>query len=244
MQMVPESTSPWVIDNRASPLRAGWKDAVMAVQANDTHPFPTADPLDSTAIRSGNGGVRLRMDPTGSQHGALDGAWWPYTNDLAAELPALIAGVNAWLAGRQPDHSEHVNRVAVNRNAWSQIPDRTEVNGRRVRVAWFTSIDVHTITVSCANGDHYDLLVVPPDTLNDTASAAMATAANANNPLGGSEILRPTSPDPLSSPVDSWHDPDPSRHPEWENEGGSITGEPAPGRDPAAGWRRPNPAAN
>jgi hypothetical protein len=50
-------------------------------------------------------------------------------------------------------------------------------------------MDLHTITVSCPNDEHYDLLVVPPDALNDTAAIAMATAADAGNPLRGSAIL-------------------------------------------------------
>jgi hypothetical protein len=129
------------------------------------------------------------MDPTSGQHGALDGAWWPYTNDLAAELPALIAGVDAWLTGRRRGHSEHVSRIAVGRDAWPEIPHRAEISGRRVRIAWFTSMGLHTITVSCPNDEHYDLLVVPPDALNDTAAIAMATAADAGNPLRGSAIL-------------------------------------------------------
>ncbi|GIL30901.1 DUF5994 family protein [Actinocatenispora comari] len=205
----------------------------MAVQSTNADTFPTAAPLDPRIAPAGTGGVRLRMDPTRGQHGALDGAWWPYTNDLVAELPALVAGVDAWLTGRSPGHSEHVSRVAVARDEWGEIPERTEVGGRRVRVAWFRSIDVHTVSVSCPNGAIYDLLVIPPDALNDAASAAMATAADPGNALGGSEILRPIGQDPVSLPVDSWHDPGFGLHPEWETDGGSITGEPAWLRDPS-----------
>jgi hypothetical protein len=178
------------------------------------------------------------MDPTGGQHGALDGAWWPYTNELAAELPGLIAGVDAWLAGRTPGHSEQVSSVGVGWHAWNQVPDRAQVGGRRVRVGWFSSIDVHTVSVSCPNGDHYDLLVVPPDSLNDAASAVMTTAADAGNSLGGSEILLRQAGryDAVSLPVDAWHDPEPvlGQHPEWETDSGSITGDPPPGVDPTA----------
>lgn len=208
----------------------------MAVQITSADTLPATGPRDPRVSPAGrSGSVRLRMDPTSGQHGALDGAWWPYTNELAAELPALVAGVDAWLAGRKPGHSEQVSRVAVGWNAWNEIPDRTEVGGRRIRVAWFTSIDVHTVTVSCPNGDHYDLLVVPPDALNEAASAAMTAAADAGNTLGGSEILlRQTGRhDPVSLPVDAWHDPYLGQHPEWETDGGSITGDPPRGRDPA-----------
>jgi hypothetical protein len=182
--------------------------------------------------------VRLRIDRSGGQHGSLAGAWWPDTLALAAELPGLIAGVDAWLAGRTPGRSEQVSSVGVGWHAWNQVPDRAQVGGRRVRVGWFSSIDVHTVSVSCPNGDHYDLLVVPPDSLNDTASAVMTAAADAGNSLGGSEILlrQAGGYEPVSLPVDAWHDPESvlAEHPEWETDSGSITGDPPPGRDPAA----------
>lgn len=209
----------------------------MAVQIRNTATFPTRRPLDFRVQRTTNtGGVRLRMDPTSGQHGALDGAWWPYTNDLVAELPALIAGVDAWLAGRDPGRSELVSRVAVGWHAWNQIPDRTEIGGRRVQVGWFSNIDVHTVSVSCPNGSHYDLLVVPPDSLHDAAASVMTRAADARNELGGSEILLRQAGryDFGSLPVDAWHDPDPiaGQHSDWEIGVGGISDAASAERDP------------
>ncbi|WP_199517213.1 DUF5994 family protein [Nucisporomicrobium flavum] len=34
--------------------------------------------------------VRLRMDPVPSRTTVLDGAWWPRSTDVVAELPALV----------------------------------------------------------------------------------------------------------------------------------------------------------
>jgi hypothetical protein len=169
------------------------------------------------------------MDPTSGQHGALDGAWWPYTNDLVAELPALIAGVDAWLAARDPGRRELVSRVAVGWHAWNQIPDRTEIGGRRVQVGWFSNIDVHTVSVSCPNGSHYDLLVVPPDSLHDAAASVMTRAADARNELGGSEILLQQAGryDSGSLPVDAWHDPDPVAGERSDREIGAVDAAPS-----------------
>ncbi len=34
---------------------------------------------------------RLRLKPKAPQSGYVDGAWWPYSDDLTAELPDLLA---------------------------------------------------------------------------------------------------------------------------------------------------------
>ncbi|MGH3671343.1 MAG: DUF5994 family protein, partial [Pseudonocardiaceae bacterium] len=39
--------------------------------------------------------TRLRLKPSGSAGGVLDGAWWPRTTDPATELAALIEAVGA-----------------------------------------------------------------------------------------------------------------------------------------------------
>jgi len=40
---------------------------------------------------------RLRLKPAAPAMGHVDGAWWPRTRDLTAELPALLAAVAARL---------------------------------------------------------------------------------------------------------------------------------------------------
>ena len=105
--------------------------------------------------------ARLSLEPARVKRGGIIGGWWPRSRDAARELPGLIADVNAQ-AGR-------VSRVALLVTAFSNIPHRLIVSGRKVHVAWFRYMNVHTILLTMASHDDLVLLVVPP-----WASAAAA----------------------------------------------------------------------
>lgn len=193
----------------------------MAITASTpTNPSPIV-PGTTGPVR---GGLRLRMDRTRTQHGVLDGAWWPYSTDLTAELPALLTGLDAWLDSPHPGHGQHISRVAVSLTVWDSVPTRITFAGRRVVVAWFGSIDAHIISASCPNSDRVDLLVIPPGTPHDSALAAMARAADGRNTLRGTEILAELTPlaavrvmpDRASTRTDI------RQHTEWETDGGSV----------------------
>ena len=71
---------------------------------------------------------RLRLKPKAPQSGHVDGAWWPHSDDLAAELPDLLAVLSVRL-GR-------IDRVLYNVNEWAKPPSRKlETGGRLVRLA-------------------------------------------------------------------------------------------------------------
>ena len=93
-----------------------------ATSTPTTAPPPTRPPATP--------GLRLQLDPTMAGTGAVDGGWWPRSWDPDAELPGLIAGLAASLGP--------VTRVALNLDAWDSAPRRVAVDGRRVRVGWFT----------------------------------------------------------------------------------------------------------
>ena len=126
-------------------------------------------------------GLRLQLDPTMAATGAVDGGWWPRSRDPDAELPGLIAGLDASLGP--------VTRVALNLNAWDSAPRRVAVDGRRVRVGWFRHMDADTIGVARAAQDRVVLLVVPPQATTAAAQMAMARAADGANSAGPAEIL-------------------------------------------------------
>jgi len=169
-------------------------------------------PATATAVVGSQ--LRLRMTHTHTRHGVLDGAWWPYSTDLAAELPALIAGLEGWLDSSDHGPNRHVSRVAVSLTIWTNVPRRIEVAGHRVNVAWFGSIDAHTISVSCPNVADLDLLVIPPTAPPEPALAAMLKAVDGRNSLRGTEILTqlvgpPTQPAPSQRP---WTQPSTPQH--------------------------------
>ncbi len=63
-------------------------------------------------------------------------------------------------------------RIMLNPGAWEEHPRRIGVNGRIVRVGWFTTLDVHLLIATTATDRRVDLLVVP-----STVSAGWAAAA-------------------------------------------------------------------
>ncbi|GAA3114112.1 DUF5994 family protein [Streptomyces rectiviolaceus] len=114
--------------------------------------------------------LRLRLASPGSLPHPIDGAWWPSSYDLPTELPLLLAGLpRAW--GR-------ITSVTVNGAAWTLAPGRMLVLDQVVRLHRSTSLSApHTICLLAPNRGRWDLLVVPPDTPQDTAEPLMAAAA-------------------------------------------------------------------
>lgn len=120
--------------------------------------------------------LRLSLAPAGPAPAVLDGAWWPRSRDLGAELPTLTAVLDP-LWGR-------ITRVTVNPTHWPVVPRRVPVAGHAVNVGWFLSQqDPHELLLLSYHVGRWNLLVVPPGT--DPVSAAWLMAA-ASDPLGRS----------------------------------------------------------
>ena len=98
--------------------------------------------------------VRLRRDRSAGEV-AFDGAWWPRSWDLAAELPELVAAL-ATLGVR-------VERFTYPAEVWPPVDRKVAVAGRTVRTGAFRSMDPQLVSLT-VDGDHrLDLLVVPPE---------------------------------------------------------------------------------
>ncbi|WP_327251453.1 DUF5994 family protein [Streptomyces sp. NBC_01244] len=113
--------------------------------------------------------ARLVLTPKTALAGQLDGAWWPRSRDLAAELPVLVAALaEPW--GR-------ITRVTVNPTRWPVIPHKVPVAGHAVHVGWFTEQDPDKLILFSYTVGRWDLLVVPPQTAPAAAARLMAAAA-------------------------------------------------------------------
>lgn len=113
--------------------------------------------------------VRLSLTPKTALAGQLDGAWWPYSRDLEAELPPLAAALEEpW--GR-------VTRVTVHPARWPVVPRRVAVAGRVLHVGWFTEQDPDKLILLSFTVGRWDLLVVPPETGPAGAARLMTAAA-------------------------------------------------------------------
>ena len=116
---------------------------------------------------------RLRLKPKAPQSGYVDGAWWPHSDDLAAELPDLLAVLSVRL-GR-------IDRVLYNLNEWAKPSAKLVTGGRRVRLDGYRRQPLNTLEVLGLNRNKIALLVVPPDTDPNEAHATLMAAAAPSN---------------------------------------------------------------
>lgn len=125
---------------------------------------------------------RLALEPTMAGTGLFDGAWWPRSYDLAAELPDLITALSA--------HLGQIRRIALDTESWEDVPRSITVNGEIIRIGWLAA-SAETISLRLGILDQRLLLVIPPRTAGRTAAAAMACAATTGNHTPAGELLWP-----------------------------------------------------
>jgi hypothetical protein len=116
---------------------------------------------------------RLRLKPKAPRSGYVDGAWWPRCDDLATELPDLLAVLSVRL-GR-------IDRVIFNSNEWAKPSAKVATGGRRVRLDGYRLQPTNTVEVLGLNRNKMVLLVVPPNADPDKAHATLMTAAAPTN---------------------------------------------------------------
>lgn len=116
---------------------------------------------------------RLRLKPKAPQSGYVDGAWWPRSDDLTAELPDLLSVLSVRLGP--------IGRVIYNVNEWPKPPAKFATGGRTVRLDGYRLQPVSTIEVLGLNRNKIVLLVVSPHAEPQQAHAIMMTAAGPND---------------------------------------------------------------
>ncbi|MFF4950851.1 DUF5994 family protein [Streptomyces chattanoogensis] len=115
--------------------------------------------------------ARLTIAPPGPVLRRIDGAWWPHSTDLLAELPELLKAL--------PFDWPRIDHATVNGSIWSALPTRILVDGhvvclRRTRTA---RPGPDTVCLVAAGHGRWDLQIIPPDTPEAEAVAAMAMIA-------------------------------------------------------------------
>jgi hypothetical protein len=134
-----------------------------------------------TTIEPSGRTLRLKLKPKAPPTGSVDGAWWPRTRDLSAELPALLAV----LANRLGP----VERVSYNLTAWDAAPRRLDIGDRQVRMGGFHAQDPHTVDVIGPSGSRLTLLVLPSATDPVAAHQTLITASRRDNVDGIDHLL-------------------------------------------------------
>ncbi|WP_051865393.1 DUF5994 family protein [Streptomyces griseus] len=161
---------------------------------------------------------RLVLAPGETTPVLIDGAWWPRSRDLTAELPALIEILDP-LWGR-------ITRVTVNPTFWPVIPRKVPVRGHVVHVGWFEAEqDPHKLLLLSYTVGRWDLLVIPPETEPAIAARLMATATDPSRSLTATGLIheaerfRITAEEAVGS--------DSLREAVWDSEGGNDARRPA-----------------
>ncbi|MFI6486902.1 DUF5994 family protein [Streptomyces sp. NPDC050564] len=165
--------------------------------------------------------LRLQLAPTGTAPALIDGAWWPRSRDLMAELPALIAVLDP--------HRGRITHVTVNPTFWPVIPCKVPVQGHVVKVGWFKAEqDPHKLLLFSYTADRWDLLVIPPETSAVTAARLMSTATDPSRSLTASSLIKEAEFFRIAAEAD-W---DSTREMVWDSEGGHDARR-TPSRGPA-----------
>ncbi|MEV1035858.1 DUF5994 family protein [Streptomyces sp. NPDC050204] len=153
--------------------------------------------------------LRLVLAPAGSSPALVDGAWWPRSRDLTAELPPLMAVLDP-LWGR-------ITRVTVNPTYWPVVPRKVQVAGHLVHVGWFKAEqDPHKLLLLSYTTGRWDLLVIPPGTGPATAARLMTAAADPLRALTASGLMDEAEFFRIAAEAD-W---DSTRELAWDSEGG------------------------
>lgn len=132
--------------------------------------------------------VALVLDPGGM---SVDGLWWPRSDILAQELPALDLAIASSLGAR-------IARVSYVLGAWSDTPRRVRCDGHLIKIGWSShGVAPDNIDLSLDDYRRVVLKVIPADTPPEEArplidSATVLTSWPGRNlwvsatPTGGS----------------------------------------------------------
>ncbi|WP_426567623.1 DUF5994 family protein [Streptomyces canus] len=167
--------------------------------------------------------LRLVLAPLGTAPALIDGAWWPRSRDLTAELPALVEALDpVW--GR-------ITRVTVNPMFWPVVPRKLPVHGHVVHVGWFEAEqDPHKLLLLSYTVGRWDLLVIPPETEPVIAARLMATATDPSRSLTASGLMHEAEAFGIAAEdiaAEEAAGSDSAREAVWDSEGGHDSRTPA-----------------
>lgn len=133
------------------------------------------DPVVTSDAHVAEQPLRVQLKPAAPNPGGtgyVDGAWWPRSRDLAAELPALMQALATRLGA--------VERLAYNLGEWEPADRHVTAGHSRVRLDGFRSQGAGTVDAIAARG-RFTLLVIPPESSADNAREIALASADASN---------------------------------------------------------------
>jgi hypothetical protein len=142
-------------------------------------PAPALHPVGPQAASSR---THLRLTLSASIGvGPLDGAWWPRSTNLEAELAELV--------DHFPAKSGRIVHAVFSVPDWRPAHRRIKVKRGIIKVGSFPRDDSHRIMLSLSSREILQLMVVPPHSSPSLALAVMARATSPSNCDSAATIL-------------------------------------------------------
>ncbi|MBB3605374.1 hypothetical protein FHT40_005058 [Mycolicibacterium sp. BK556] len=124
---------------------------------------------------------RLRLKPKGPLTGRVDGAWWPHSDNLEAEVPDLLAVLSVRLGP--------ISYVLYKMTEWVKAVGKMPIGGRFVRLGGYQRQPSNTVEIQGLGGRKVVLLVVPAATDPHRAHTIMMAASVPGNASTVDELL-------------------------------------------------------
>lgn len=129
----------------------------------------------ATAAAQVSGSHRLALSAVAPTHGCVDGAWWPNSADLGAELPDLVAVFSRWIGP--------VHRVVFDPTAWATAPTRLIRHGSVVSMDPYPMINRETICLMGTHSRRAVLFVIASSSRAAAAECVLREVSDAQQPI-------------------------------------------------------------
>jgi hypothetical protein len=125
--------------------------------------------------------LRLKVKPSTAARGSVDGGWWPWSTDPAAEFPALVMALSSWVGP--------VRTIDYHLGDWDPAERTLIVEGWAVRLEGSPVVPANTVVLTGSHLKQIRLLVVPPTTPGGVARAVLRSASRSDTVATVEDIL-------------------------------------------------------
>ncbi|WP_173136667.1 DUF5994 family protein [Kibdelosporangium persicum] len=125
--------------------------------------------------------LRLKIKPSSAARGPLDGGWWPWSTDPAAEFPALIMALSSWVGPAR--------HFAYHPHDWDPAEKTLTVEGWTVHLEALHTMRPNTVALTGLNLKQIRVLLVPPATPGGVARAVLRSASGVDTTATVEDIL-------------------------------------------------------
>lgn len=124
--------------------------------------------------------ARLAFCSRSEGRGGVDGAWWPGSNDLGAQLPDLVAVVGSMIG--------EVRRVVYDPSVWPPTPRRVIRRGVAISVDPYSLVTSETLYLIGTHSRDAVLYVVPPSCKAAVANRVLGAVSESTVPMMASVV--------------------------------------------------------